>query len=410
LPKIKGASFSVIPIIALIGVLGLAVWAGYQLSVGSPRGSTSGDITEQDKAIQNLEVVKNALSAGLEFSSTQAALDIAENGGTESTTYWYCSAWPSPPEPDEVESAMTQMSLDYLNSYIDTLQDEEDNSLYEIEPIIPPYTCVGVADPDQENCNDPQNSINCEKFAFSASGEPQSEIEISEPVYVSDDADLEAYIDDNRFYWLYYNLYEDYTMFQDHSQYITEEIAEGCECFVETENGLVEVEEYISQHPELTEIEKDELRSNCLWGLRPGTVEISVEEGLQTVCEHYDEIFDEYVSCDWEVLCLDSANVGRCLDSECVRSGYPEICDTAPPISLQGGTVQTVTQGSVRFKVSLEDSKYLIASRERTNQKLVWNLNGAIQLEYNECPLLVYIPTGGAHADGGSQMPSAPSY
>ena len=389
----KGISFSVIPIIALIGVLALSIWSGYQLSIGSSYRESFGEISKEDETIQKLELVKNMLTRDLSFSSIQAALDIAGNGGTDSLTYWYCS-YPMPPEPDEVESAMSRVTLDYLNSYIKTIK-EPDSPLFEIDPSIVEYTCVDVFNPIESKC-DRQDSTDCEKFATSAVAEPDSKIEIKHPVYVSDDDDIEVRMDDIRFYWLYYRLYNDFRL-KDHSQYILPKvIPPGCECYILDDQGkLIPVD--------------PEDHTDCIPGFLPGSIKPQIEQGLREICNHYNDIFDDYVTCSWEIDCFSENNL-ECLGSECIRSPNPEICDTAPTVYLQGSPeadIQESSSGSVRFKITLEDGKYKIPSEEREFQNLIWNINGALQLKYNDCPVLVII---GGTKDNGSQEPPTPGY
>jgi len=430
----KGISFSIIPIIALIGVLGLSIWAGYQLSIGSSYRDVFIGISEEDEVIQKLELVKNMLTRDLSFSSIQAALDIAGNGGTESLTYWYCG-YPIPPEPDEVEYAMSNVILDYLNAYVYTINEED--VLFEIEPTIPEYTCVGIFNPRESKCNK-QDSRDCEKFATSAVAEPDSIIEIHEPVYVSDDDDLEAHIDDIRFYWIYYRLYNDFRL-KDHSQYILPNIIPpGCKCYVLDNQGkLIEIDEYINKRwQELIDIgcvdndrnpitpppnpdcpamiaevqsDIDDKQANCVWGFLPGSIRPQIEQGLREICDHYNDIFDNYVTCNWKIECFSETKL-ECLSSECVRSANPEICDTAPKVYLQGSPEADIREswsGSVRFRIILEDEKYKIPSEERDFQNLIWNINGALQWRYNDCPILVVV---GGTEDDGSQQPPTPGY
>ncbi|NCS71594.1 MAG: hypothetical protein GW780_05560, partial [Candidatus Aenigmarchaeota archaeon] len=78
----KGVSFSVIPIIALLGVLALSIWAGYQLSIGSSYNKRYGDVFSEDPAVFKMETVKKILEDALKFSAQDKSIEIAANGGT----------------------------------------------------------------------------------------------------------------------------------------------------------------------------------------------------------------------------------------------------------------------------------------------------------------------------------------
>ncbi|MEM5792920.1 MAG: hypothetical protein QXY45_00985 [Candidatus Aenigmatarchaeota archaeon] len=427
----KGVSFSIIPIIALIGVLGLAIWAGYQLSVGSNIQSQSG-ISTQDTAADNLQRLKDKLTEDLSFSASEASLDIAKNGGTGATTYWYCSGTPIPPEPDEVEYAMSTLTLGNLNGYISTLREPENPIFIEMEPVIPDYTCVGIFEPSSTQC-DNQNSVNCERFGVTASDGPDGKIEVRKPSYASDDDDLEAYVNDNRFYWLYYRLYNNFDLLTSNAN-ILAEITPGCGYYVLDNGELISIEEYerrvwqpliddgcVDQNRQPLPIPPAPFecpsrisavladiaakRSGAVYGFVDGSFARSeIENRLREFCNNAKNLFDNYVTCSWEIQCFSSGG-GECLASNCERSTNPPICNTAPSLSLQG-QINEIWGGSTRFKISFEDSKFNIYSNEREPQHMVWNVNGAINFNYAGCPLLVYVGPGGS--SGGSQLPPAP--
>ncbi len=429
----KGISFSVVPLIALVGVLGLSIWAGYQLSFGGSRRDVSVGVSTEDESIQKLEQVKNMLLGGLEFSFTQAVLEIAENGGTGSKTFWYCTFDHTIPEPEEVEFAISQRTRNYLNAYVSTATNVE-GPLFEIEAIIPEYTCVGVFNPGEDSC-DRQNSQECEEFATSATAGPDSLIEISDPVYVNDGADLEAHLKDIRFYWLYYRLYNDFDINDNSGGVLPDVGPEWChDCYILDDNdNLVTIDDYEREKWGSVSDCVDENRKQllippapfdcpgrisgvqsdiaakwgeCIAGSPAGSIKPQIEEGLENICDHYnnDNIFDDYVTCTWEITCFSETNGNDCLASQCDR-GPTDICDTAPTIYFQAKPPQVTTHesGSVRFKITLEDSKYRIPSGERHFQNLVWNIYGAIQLGYPEnCPILGVAREGG----GGPSTPS----
>lgn len=427
----KGISFSVIPMIALIGVLGLTVWAGYQLSVGSSRRGTSLGVSGEDESIQDLELVKNLLLEGLETSSAQAALDIADNGGTEGgTTYWYCNGLVRP-TPDEVESSLSHLTLDYLNAYVDEL-DDPDGPLFEIESDVPEYQCVRVFEPNNgnpsnSNCNN-INSGNCEEFATSSAAGSGALIEINEPIYVNDDAELEAYIRDMRFHWIYYRLYNELEI---------EEVAEriallgpDCYCYVrDPEDNIVRKDLYIQQQQDridhcynstgsiidprpsgCSDITIAEVGFNiayadgqpCTIGALPGTVRPKIQNEINELCNNCNDIFrdDPYVHCSCDITCFSELHLD-CIQGECSMRSLPDICSEAPTIHLQAPTPSPIISygsgpGSVKFRVTVEDSKFSIPSGDWGFKELVWNIYGAAQLEVYECPIIGEVVQAGS--------------
>ena len=121
----KGLSFSVIPLIALLGVLSLTIWSSYQLSIGSKYSQTYSEINKPDTSSFKIETIKNILKQGLIYSSTQSSLEVAERGGTSyPITFWYCNKMVNPPKIEEVNSAVSELSLGYLNNYIENSKKE----------------------------------------------------------------------------------------------------------------------------------------------------------------------------------------------------------------------------------------------------------------------------------------------
>lgn len=437
--KNKGQSFSVIPIIALLGVLGLSIWAAYQLSLGNTQRDIFQDVSEEDEASQKLELIKNMLISDLTFSSSQASLEIAANGGTETTTFWYCT-YPLPPTPEEVQAAMSKRTLDHLNSYVRTLRDE--NILFEVEGTLPLYSCARVFDKGKSKCLG-SGSSQCEDWAASA-GADGAKIEIKKPASMSDSADLEAHIIDNRFYWMYYNLYENFQI-NDYSKYFPERITTGgCNCYLIDDNGeIVTKDKYIndlweylksigcvddSRNPvlppplsdcpdKIAEVQTKINNIVCVYGtLNPGYVKPDIERGLREICDLYRGIFDSYVECSWKINCFQNLG-GSCINSQCTR-GPSTVCTNAPVVHLSDPAridiacdpnTQTCS-GSARFTVTLTDNKFLIPSKERDFQKLVWNINGFIEWKFTGCPILVFVPAGGSTIPGGSQNPPQPRY
>jgi len=369
----KGISFSIIAIIAFLGILGLSIWSGYQLSVGSRYSSTYGDISKQDAASFKMETVKKDLEQGLKFSANQAAIKVAANGGTGSTTFWSCS--PNPvglPTPEEVKSALSNEALDFFNAFISNAV--SGGELFEIKADIPTYSCVGTFDNGEDVCSE-DDSSGCEGFWSSGTGE--SEIEIHEPSYMVESDEVITYVDKNRFFWIYYKLYNDYNL----------------DSFIQN---------YVCQGP-----------------IPKGQVKARLISALDAVCEHYkNELFDGYVDCSYEILCFEEMNPMTCLNTPCFRDEFVETdCGApTPTIKMSGNVVKTTSgdsnivylqedvttticipqvisrqyngEDSLRFRITLTDNKYNIFTMRTEPVKLIWRINGVVDIDHSQCPIV----------------------
>lgn len=375
----KGVAFSVIAIIVLIGVLGLSIWSGYQLSIGSRYSSTYGDMSKQDAASFKMKSVKKDLEQALKFSANQAMIKVAANGGTESTTFWSCSQGSKNfvprstflPSPEEVKSAVSSATLNYFNAFISSVNEE--HKLFEIDVNLPKYSCVGTFDKGESVCSN-DDSSDCENFWSTATA--KSKIEIHKPVYISESDEIKAYIDNNRFFWIYYRLYNDYD-----------------DSFIQN---------YV-----------------CRGDIWRGGVEPRITSALDELCKHYkNELFDKdesgnpYVNCSYEILCFEERNPNACLNSECSRGEFTE-ADCEPPIlKLSGYNSKTVNsknsktiyfeeecvpettriewrgKDELRFRIKLTDNKYNIFGMRKDPIKLVWIINGIVEIDHTQCPIV----------------------
>jgi len=330
----KGISFSIIPIIALLGVLSLSIWSAYQLSIGSKYSQTYTEISKPDTSSFKIETIKNLLKQSLIYSSTQSSLGVARSGGSPyPITYWYCNKMVNAPKIEEVNSAVSESSLEYLNSYIEN--SKEEGKSFEMKDVnISDYTCIGIYDPGKSSC-DKSSSSDCEYFWTTGTGEDV--IEVKEPSYMSEKDDIVCIIEKNRFYWIYHRIYQD-TKNNPISNQIQSEILDIC----------------------LEDFDVND-----------------IEEILTRACQRYENLLDNHVECSWEIPCFEKTRKD-CINSECTRSPHEELC--YPEVS--GVNKQKISfqswEGSLKFKIKLVDNKYLITTNKKELVPLVWNLWGMI--------------------------------
>ncbi|MFH1432971.1 MAG: hypothetical protein ABIG84_07190 [archaeon] len=201
----RGYSISSIAIIAVIGVAVLAAWMNYQSTAGvKPMERIAGD---QSILKANMETVKSISEPTLKHASNAAALAIAENGGTQSIErVWFCNSKRFPPNIYEVIYAMSNETLNNLNAFLDDSTD----IFSELNVYVEPYKCAEIYPEMNETCplgappgNYPEK---CDGWNLTATGGSIStEEEGSNHQYVGD---INSYVDNDRFFWMYYRLNE----------------------------------------------------------------------------------------------------------------------------------------------------------------------------------------------------------
>jgi len=200
----KGISYSTVVILALLGILLVSIWSYTQLSSGSQYSGTYTSRSNQDIAVSRLELAKRFLTQNLIFSSQASSLAVAANGGTQfPNTYWYCGGNPTPPELGEVQYALSNKTLSLLNAYVDTIPDSE---LAKSGVQVSDYGCTGVYDPGHTDCMN-QDSSTCE--SFQTTGTEGGTIQVTTPSPVQYSGDITADNTNNRFWWMYYRLFDD---------------------------------------------------------------------------------------------------------------------------------------------------------------------------------------------------------
>lgn len=351
--KKKGVAYSTIAILALLGILMVSIWSYSQLATGSRFGLTLTQREPQDIAVSNLELAKQFLTQNLKFSSETAALDIAANGGTQyGATYWYCDSQPNPPTTSEVNYAMSNMALNFTNAYIATIPNSQ---LEKLGVQVSNYGCAGVYDNGHDLCTQ-QDSSQCE--GFQTTGTQGGTIQITTPAQVQYTGNLAADVNPNRFYWMYYKLYDD-TL----NSGLLRSIAAG-------------------------------LRDTCPTQTMDAQGRLQI--ALQKACDHYENLLAEpdgtkYVQCTMTVLCADTSNPGSCLNTPCQRTtSNQQLCWTSASQSAasenQGkiASAQGAAFAGIRVKVTLTDTKFNIPSSTGL-QPLVWNLWAETQISNQEC-------------------------
>lgn len=354
----KGIAYSTVVIIALLGILLVSIWSYSQLSSGAQYSGTYTSRSNQDISVSRLEFAKRFLTQNLIFSAQTSSLDIAANGGTQyGATYWYCDSNPTPPELSEVNYALSQSTLSSMNAYVATVPNSD---LASMGVQVSNYGCAGIYNPSQLNCAQ-QDSSHCQ--GFSATGTQGGTIQITTPSQVQYTGDISADATNNRFYWIYYKLYDD-----TKSSGLLRTISTG-------------------------------LRDSC----NTNTVS-RLDFALSKVCDHYETLFAEpdgtkYVKCDLQVLC-NSANPVACVNTPCQRPKQTQqLCwQTASQSPLNGekaasdfinslGGTAVNAQGAfagIRIKITLTDTKFNIPSSQGL-QHLVWNLWAEASIQNQDC-------------------------
>jgi len=351
----KGIAYSVVVIVALLGVLMLSVWSYNQLSTGSRYAGTYTERTDEDIANSKLELAKRFLSQDLVYSSQEAALEVASNGGTlQSKTFWYCQADPQPPTKQEFLYALSNMSLDFLNAYIEELKDSE---IANLGISASKYDCAGMYSPEGTVCSQ-KDSTGCEYFRSTASGNGM--IQVTDPAVASYAGDLSVSNDNNRIMWIYNRLYDD------------------------------------TKDSKLLRVITSTLRDECTG---PQTMQTKLEVAFDKACEHLVSVLDTDVKCSYSVLCESVGNPIACLNFDCKRPEMTQqLCFNSDQASsnqglgdilqiIGGKTVKAqrgVQATGVVIKFSLTDTKFNIATSKEP-KPLLFNVWAAFNIAPENC-------------------------
>jgi len=316
----KGIAFSTVAIVAFLGVLSLVIYSTYQLTYGKT-GITIANITGEDISTAKLETTKNILTQNLLYSSQEAMMTTAANGGTiYPVTYWWCNG-PNPPEPEEFAYAMSNFSLNSLNGYIDALKESEELKKQGVE--VSKYDCCIIQDPGKMNCVG-KDSSKCEYFRTGATG--GGEIQVKEPTYTTYTGGLAGLVESNRGYWIYWNLYE------------------------AAKNNL------------LLNVITQSIADQCPG---PEDEQTKFKAAIENSCKYYETLFDDYVKCSYEILCLDTDSMS-CLEEPCDRPPPDPLCyetsfdGKSPTFEPKNKVSFQVGGGSFRVKYTFTDYKYNI--------------------------------------------------
>jgi len=342
---LKGASYATIALVALVGIIGVMAYSVYQMSYGGYSSSQIGQSAREDIARGRLELTKNMLTQNLKFSGHAAMLTVAAQGGTiYPVTYWWCNSKPQPPSQEEFASAISNFSLMYFNNYINV--SKENKNIREMNITIEEYKCVVPNDPGSERCVG-KDSSRCEEFGVGTVG--GGRIEISAPAYKSYYGNLETSVEPNRGYWLYWNLYS-----------------------AANKNLLMRL---VNQ----------ELRERCTG---PEDTATKLRASLDDICEGFKALFDEYVDCSYEILCLGEGTV--CLNTPCERVPVKNICGKES--NLKGLVKNRKPEGiilqgqiaSARINFIFTDYKYNIPT-ERGMEPLRFIISTVFEAGEQEC-------------------------
>jgi len=173
----KGVAYSVIAIVALVGILAVLGGLSYQSTVGSGVSESDSLRVAQDDSTQKLEYTKGMVLQNVRFSTLSATLDITKNGGTtDPETYWTCNNVPQPVTSAEFMAAISNGSLQYMIPYIEALKKEP--SLVAKDITLSDPECMSVDLPEGSACN----HLNCDYFG---SGVADETLDVSSPVVTS---------------------------------------------------------------------------------------------------------------------------------------------------------------------------------------------------------------------------------
>ena len=255
---------------------------------------------------------------------------------------------------------MSNESLSLMNAYVASVPNSE---LANMDVSVSNYGCIGVYDPESANCL-LQDSSHCQ--GFQTTGTLGGTVTVSAPSPVQYTGNIAADATSNRFYWIYYKLYDD-----TKNSGLLRTIATG-------------------------------LRDACPLN-RNGQARLQI--ALSKVCDHYETLFAEpdgtkYVKCEMQVLCMDTANPVACVNTPCERPQTNTLCwqsVSQSPIegekylndfvnSLGGKAVQAQSGAlaGIRLKITLTDNKFSIPSSQGL-QPLVWNLWAETQIADQPC-------------------------
>jgi hypothetical protein len=341
----KGASYAVIGLIAFVGIIGVMAYSVYQMSYGGYSLTQVEKSSREDIARARLEFTKNMLTQNLKYSGHAAMLVVAAQGGTiYPVTYWWCNSKPQPPSPKEFSSALSNFSILYFNAYINISKENE--NIKQMNVKIEEYKCAVPDDPGAEKCIG-KDSSKCEAFDIGTIG--GGRIEVHSPGYKSYFGNIETTVEPNRGYWLYWNLYN-----------------------AANKNLLMRL---VNQ----------ELRERCTG---PESTSEKIKASLDDICKGFEALFDGYVNCSYEVLCLEEGTT--CLNTPCEREPIENICSEES--SLKGLTKNKRLEGiilqgqvaSARINFIFTDYKYSIPT-ERGMEPLRFIISTVFEAGRQEC-------------------------
>lgn len=336
----RGIDISAVGIVALLGISVFLGWGVSQLSTGLGTSTEISETTSQGTIFAELENTKRSVTQDIVFSAHQASLAVAAQGGSYvAQRYWMCGE-PQPPEPEEVLYAMSEKTGEILEAYVN------ETSLKEKGIDIYGYDCSAIYEPGVEKCLG-KDSSQCESFSPSAI---DGKIELAEGnAKISYKGDLMEDADSNRFWWLYYNLYDAIKddMFRS---WVAEDMQADC--------------------PDVTpSVEK-------------------IDGGIEYACEKLKRAFDDYVEVECAPTCLKGDM--SCLNSECAPPEVPPACysemsfdsdkaSAEEKLSFQG------VSGSAGIEVTITDNKFNIPGPDASLEPLVWTLELVTNFDGQEC-------------------------
>ncbi|MFH0832485.1 MAG: hypothetical protein V1900_02055 [Candidatus Aenigmatarchaeota archaeon] len=319
---------------AMVGFLAAAVVLGWSMTQVGMQTSTAAK-TPADEAASTMDKAKKSLSDSLMLASHQSSLEVAAAGGSLSgERVWICNGASTPPEPNEVRYSMSEKTKTIANSFIDAFNGKMDGVT------ATKYSCVKVFEPGAEKCGI-RSSASCESWFNSAMG---GTITVKGDEYrMLYDGDITADTISNRFWWMYYNLYNTVK-----SNIMQQTMTGALQCIP---------------------VPGPEQARNAI------NAAVTMLQGQ----------FDSFVRCEVEYEC-GPGGTANCMNYPCPTAFDKNLCYEPGEIGLQGSN-------GARIAIKCTDTKFKIPSQEGT-ENLVWVIKATVA------------PTGTACGGGGGDAPN----
>jgi len=310
----RGVDITVIGLVVFLGAAAIFSWVVYQVNLGSGR---AGDImggVRTGQTFAKMENTKRVMIEDVLFSTHQASLLVASQGGSYvPQRYWMCAGQLTIPTEAEVLFSISNISSNLMRAYIQGANAETGVT-------VEGYDCLYAYDPGEAVCN-AADSSECESFPATAT---KGRIYVKGEGEASYQDPLQGEAAPNRFFWIYHRL-----------------------------KGVFDKNLF------LVWVNAD-VREHCT---EPTENNVKIANAIEAACQRLQEEFDGYVEIACTNLCV-AADMD-CLNVPCEAPSVPEACTTA---SLQG------VHGGMNVQISVKDTKYNVPAAGGAMEPLIWNV------------------------------------